>query len=182
MEESDEQLIARMARRDEAALAELHRRYAPYLMALGVRMLRDRELAQQCVQDAFLNAWNASARFDARLASAKTWLVTIGHRRMLNALRSRGPAEFALEEWDAPTPARDLDERVVVRRAVDTLDGEERQLIELAFYQGYTHQELALMTGKPLGTVKTRLRSALARLKQHFLDRQARVSPSGEQP
>ena len=170
MEDTDEQLVARMARRDEAALSELHRRFAPYLLGLGRKMLRDRDEADQCVQDAFLSAWNASARFDPQKASAKTWLVTIAHRRMLNVIRARGEAQYPIEEWDAPTQSPDLVERMVMERAVNTLDGEERQLIELAFYQGYTHQELAELTGRPLGTIKTRLRSALTRLKQHFTE------------
>ena len=168
MEETDEQLIARMAQKDESALLELHRRYSRYLMAMARRMMTDLDLAEQCIQDAFLNAWNASSRFDSSLASAKTWLVTIAHRRMLNARRDSAEATLPLEGWDSPSESPDLLEQQVVRRAVDTLGEEGKQLIELAFYQGYSHSELAVLTGKPLGSIKTQLRSALTQLRKHF--------------
>jgi len=170
MEETDEHLIARMATRDESALAELHARYASYFMAVAWRVLHDAELARECVQDAFLLAWNASHRFDPSRASAKTWLVTIAHRRALTAYRDRHAPSLPIEEWDAPTTSADLDEQHVVQQALDTLTPEDRHLVELAFYQGHTHQELAVLTGRPLGTIKTKLRTALGRLRQHFTE------------
>jgi len=168
MDETDEQLISRMALKDESALLELHGRYSRYLMAMARRILSDLDLAEQCVQDAFLSAWNASHRFDSSMASAKTWLVTIAHRRMLNARRDSAEATLPLDEWESTTESADLLEQQVVRRAVDTLGAEGRQLIEMAFYQGYSHSELAVLTGKPLGSVKTQLRSALSQLRKHF--------------
>jgi len=168
--ESDEQLVMRMAARDEAALEELYGRYAPYLAALSRRMLGDQGDAQGCVQDAFFRAWEAAARFDPARASAKTWLVTIGHRVAINKLRGRRPNSLPLEAWDAPTPAGDPVERIGLERAVGTLEREERQLIELAFYQGHTHQELADLTGRPLGSIKSKLRAALQKLRAHLDD------------
>lgn len=182
MDDTDERLIQRMAMRDEGALEELHRRYASYFMALAWRVLHDADLARECVQDAFLSAWNAAPRFDPSRASGKTWLVTIAHRRALTAHRDRPQTALPIEEWDAPTAAPNLDEQYVVKRAVDTLDQEERQLVELAFYQGYSHSELAVLTGKPLGTVKSKLRGALARLRTHFRDEPGKEVPRGDRP
>jgi len=165
MTESDERLVQRMAARDEAALAELYRRYGPYLAALSRRMLRDADEVQGCVQDAFVRAWEAAGRFDPAKASAKTWLVTIGHRVALNRLRGKRLSTVPLEAWDAPTPADDPVDRIALEGAVGELEPDERELVELAFYQGHSHQELADMTGRPLGTVKTKLRGALHKLR-----------------
>ena len=170
MTESDEQLIARMAARDEAALAELYRRYAPYLAALARRMLQDRDEVQQCVQDAFYRAWEAAGRFDGSRASVKTWLATIGHRVALNRLRGRRPNPLPLEVWDAPTPASDPVERIGLAGALAELTDDERQLIELAFYRGHSHQELAELTGRPLGSIKSKLRGALHKLRGRLAD------------
>lgn len=168
MTESDEQLISRMAARDEAALAELYQRYGPYLAALSRRMLQDRDEVQQCVQDSFFRAWEAAGRFDAERASVKTWLATIGHRVTLNRLRGRRPNPLPLEAWDAPTPASDPVERIGLEGAVAALTDDERELIELAFYQGHSHQELAELTGKPLGSIKSKLRGALHKLRDRL--------------
>ncbi len=170
MTESDEQLILLMAARDETALAELYRRYGPYLAALSRRMLGDGGDVQSCVQDAFVKAWDAAERFDPARASAKTWLVTIGHRVAINKLRGRRPNPLPLEDWDAPTPARDPVDKIGLEGAVATLAGDERELIELAFYQGHSHQELSELTGRPLGSVKSKLRAALQKLRAQLED------------
>jgi RNA polymerase sigma-70 factor (ECF subfamily) len=184
MNASDEQLVLRMASRDEAALAELYKRYAPYLAALSRRMLHDRDEAQSCVQDAFVRAWEASERFDPERASAKTWLVTIGRRVALNQLRGKSLATLPLEAWDGPTPAADLLPRIELDAAMSQLEGDERELIERAFYQGHSHQELADLTGRPLGSVKTKLRTALQKLRGALTEPRApkgRPERGGEQ-
>ena len=167
--ESDERLVQRMAGRDEAALAELHRRYAPYLAAMSRRMLRDPDEVQQCVQDAFVKAWDAAERFDPAKASAKTWLVTIGHRLVINKIRGKSLETVPLETWDVPLdtadPTAERVERLYLETVVARLEADERDLIELAFYKGHSHSELAELTGQPLGTVKTKLRSALGKLR-----------------
>lgn len=161
----DEQLIFRIAGRDEDALLELHRRYAPYLTAVARRMLKDGDEVQQCVQDAFVNVWDYAGRFDAGKASAKTWLVTICHRLAINRLRGTKLELLPLQQWDAPARQPDHVERLYVEKAVGRLDDDERELIELAFYQGRSHAQVAEVTGKPLGTVKSKLRTALEKLR-----------------
>lgn len=170
MKASDEQLILQMAARDEAALAELYQRYAPYLAALSRRMLYDRDEVQSSVQDTFVKAWEASERFDPARASAKTWLVTIGRRVVLNRLRGKTLNTLPLEAWDAPTPAADVLPRIELDAALALLEADERELIEYAFYRGHSHQELADLTGRPLGTVKTKLRGALHKLRATLSD------------
>jgi RNA polymerase sigma-70 factor, ECF subfamily len=165
---TDEQLIALMSAGQQEALRELHRRYAPYLYGMGRRMLRDQDETESCVQDAFLNAWKAAGRFDPSRASVKTWLVTIGHRRFLQALRDRPDFTLQIEDWDAPVPQQDGVEVALAQRAVAVLDSGDRRLVELAYYRGHSHSELSAVTGLPLGTVKTRLRAALQRMKLHL--------------
>lgn len=166
--EPDEHLIQQMAERDEAALVELHRRYAPYLTAVARRMLKDPDEVHQSVQDAFVNAWNAAGRFDPNRASAKTWLVMITHRLVLNRMRGNKLTTLPLEEWDGPSRQPDHLERIQLQEAVETLAPEEQELIDLAFYQGYSHAQLAKLIKAPLGTVKTRLRNALHRLRDRL--------------
>ena len=167
--------MSRMAGGDEAALSELHRRYAPYLYGLGRKMLRQQDDVDTCVQDAFFNAWKAAVRFDPGRASVKTWLITIAHNRMLQALRDRPDTHLSLEEWDAPTSAPDRLEQVITQHAVDILGEPEKTLVVLAFYRGFSHSELTEQTGIPLGSVKTYLRRALSQMRV-FLERPAAPS------
>jgi RNA polymerase sigma-70 factor, ECF subfamily len=161
----DELLMVRVAERDEGALLELHRRYAPYLAAVARRLLRDPDEVQQCVQDAFVNIWDYAERFDAKKASCKTWLVTICRRLAINRLRGTKLELLPLQEWDAPDRQPDHVERIMVEEALKALDPEARELIDLAFFQGYSHAQVAEVTGRPLGTVKTKLRVALETLR-----------------
>lgn len=162
----DEALIQAMAQGREDALQELHRRHARLLYSLGHRMLRQTDDVESCVQDAFMNAWRHAARFDARRAAAKTWLVSIAHHRFLQQLRDRPDAALELADWDQPTHGADPTDRALAERAVAALDAPQRQLVELAYYRGHSHAELAALTGLPLGTVKSRLRAALDRMRQ----------------
>lgn len=179
-EPTDETLLRQMAAGDEGALLELHGRYARLLHALGYRMLRQRDDVETCVQDAFMNAWRHAARFDPSRASAKTWLVSIAHHRFLQQLRDRPAAGLELEEWDAPTPAADPTDRVLAARAVGALEAGARELVELAYFHGYSHSELAARTGLPLGTVKSRLRAAVDRMRAALGTPQG--TPKGGEP
>ncbi len=94
--------------------------------------------------------------------------MTIAHRRFLQALRDRPDTGYAIEDWDSPTRSPDQTDKIMAERAVSILTPDERRLVELAYYQGHSHAEVAEVTGIPLGTVKTRLRAALARMKTHL--------------
>jgi RNA polymerase sigma-70 factor (ECF subfamily) len=160
----DTELVQQMVARHEEALIELHKRYAPYLSAVARRMLNDPDEVQQCVQDAFVNAWDYAERFDAKKAAPKTWLVTICHRLAINRIRGSELTTMPLENWDAPERQPDHIERLYVQEALSSLDKEEQELIELAFYQGNSHAQIAELTSKPLGSIKTKLRNALSKL------------------
>ena len=168
MDLPDKNLIAGMAASDEQALVELHNRYAPYLTGMARKMLNDPDEVNQCVQDAFVKAWNAAASFDATKASVKTWLVTIAHRTALNMLRGSKLETVPLEVWDAPQTPPNHVTRIVMQGAVEQLEAEEEELIDLVFYKGYSHSQAAKELDKPLGTVKGQLRRALNRLKDYL--------------
>ena len=163
---SDIELVQHMTVRREEALIELHRRYAPYLAAVARRMLNDPDEVQQCVQDAFVKAWDNAERFDEKKAAPKTWLVTICHRLAINRMRGTTLDTLPLQNWDAPEKQPDHIERIYVEKALETLESEEKELIDLAFYQGHSHAQVAKATGKPLGTIKSKLRSALTKLRE----------------
>jgi RNA polymerase sigma-70 factor (ECF subfamily) len=169
---SDEALLALLARSDDEALAELYDRYSRSAYALALRVVRDAGLAQDAVQDAFLSAWRTAAAFDPRRGTAATWLMTLVHRRAVDVVRREdrrraGPLE------DAPVPAGEAtDEQVEVREqrrkvqaALEVLTPAEREALELAYYGGLSQSEVAERLGVPLGTVKSRMFSGLARLR-----------------
>jgi RNA polymerase sigma-70 factor, ECF subfamily len=169
---SDEALLALIARADEAALAELYRRFGRLAYGLAFRILRDDALAQDAVQEAFLAVWRAAERFTAERAKPSTWVLTLVHRRAVDLVRreERRRAE-PLEETDtAATSASDEAEQLVnreaIRAALSGLPAEQREAIELAYYGGYTQSELAERLGQPLGTIKSRMFTGLARLRE----------------
>jgi RNA polymerase sigma-70 factor (ECF subfamily) len=176
---SDEALLALIARADEDALAELYRRLGKLAYGLAFRVLRDDALAQDAVQEAFLGVWRAADRFVAERAKPSTWVLTFVHRRAVDIVRreERRRAE-PLEAGDEPAGADSPDEaehlvqREAVRDALRRLPPEQREAIELAYYGGYTQTELAERLGQPVGTIKSRMFTGLARLRD-LLDESA---------
>jgi RNA polymerase sigma factor (sigma-70 family) len=186
---SDEAVVALMARSDESALAELYDRFGRVAWGLAVRILRDEALAEDAVQDAFLAAWRGAARFVPERATARTWLLTLVHRRAVDLVRREErrraePLEAAPEPADA-TEAGDSAllrlERERVQHALAQLPDREREAIELAYYGGFTQSELAERLGQPLGTIKSRMFTGLARLRELLAEperEQWQTSPS----
>jgi RNA polymerase sigma-70 factor (ECF subfamily) len=171
---SDEALVALAARGEEAALAELYDRHGGVAYGLAYRVLRDEGLAQDAVQEAFLALWRTAGSFVAERARASTWLLTLVHRRAVDLVRREQrrraePLDTAPEPATADTAADDAWlrlERERVQDALRQLPDAQREAIELAYYGGFTQSELAERLGEPLGTIKSRMFTGLARLRE----------------
>jgi RNA polymerase sigma factor (sigma-70 family) len=170
---TDEALLARVARGDEAALGEIYDRFGRVAYGLAVRVLRDERLAEDAVQEAFLAVWRQAASFRPDRAKARTWVLTLVHRRAVDLVRREERRRAELLEPDAEPAASSAVEdaelrlrRGAVQRALAELPGEQREPIELAYYAGLTQSELADRLGLPLGTVKSRMFAGLKRLRE----------------
>jgi RNA polymerase sigma factor (sigma-70 family) len=181
---SDEALLGAVARSDEAALAELYDRFGRMAYGLALRVLRDAALAEDAVQDAFLNVWRSAASFQPDRAKASTWVLTFVHRRAVDLVRREERRRTEPEEAaPVPTgPGADEDverrsKREVVQDALRRLPPEQREAIELAYYGGYTQSELAERLGEPLGTIKSRMFTGLQRLRAHLAEAGFEAAP-----
>jgi RNA polymerase sigma-70 factor, ECF subfamily len=173
LRESDAALIEKMVQRDETALEALYDRYAVMLTSVLTRILRDSQAAEEILQDIFYQLWRTASQFDASRGSLPGWLLVIARNRAISRLRHRNPAAGdELVESTLPAPFN-LESAISqqqllgrIRGALEDLPQEQRAAVELAYFEGLTHSEIAQRTGDPLGTVKTRLRSALETLKR----------------
>jgi RNA polymerase sigma-70 factor (ECF subfamily) len=173
-EPGDNELIAAVARGDHAALLALYDRHGRMAFGLAYRTLGEAGAAEEAVQDAFLRLWRRAGTFDPARGAGRSWLLTIVHHCAIDLHRRRAgqPSVVAgldeIVERQAGSDAwSDVVERLDgerVRAAVATLPGEQRRAVELAFFDGLTHREIAERDGLPLGTVKGRLRLGLRRL------------------
>lgn len=176
--ETDEAILQRVARGDEAAMAELYDRFAPALFAVARRILGDEQEARDALQDGFLYIWNKAAEYEPARSKAFTWSVMIFRNKAIDRLRAsrrrvrlNETAAVNLLDLESPQSERaDLSvERAesaeAVRRAMRSLPDEQRKCIEWAFLRGLTHHQLSELLGEPLGTVKTNIRRGLMRLR-----------------
>lgn len=171
---SDEALVALVARRDEAALAALYDRFGRVAYGLAVRVLRDSSLAEDAVQEAFMTVWRNADRFMPERAKASSWLLTFVHRRAVDLVRreQRRRAEPLTDSGaEAEAPAPDEEAWLRLRRervqeALRALPDQQREALELAYFGGFTQSELAERLGQPLGTIKSRMFTGLARLRE----------------
>ncbi|MBL9210544.1 MAG: sigma-70 family RNA polymerase sigma factor [Opitutaceae bacterium] len=173
----DATLLAAVARRDEAAFAELYDRFAQPVFSLVVRVVRSRAEAEEILQEAFWQVWERAPSFRAELGTAFGWVVTIARRKAIDRLRANlrhlqrieeAKAQREGDEFDAPVAPQALvaDERgVAVRAALARLGRDERRAIVLAFFDGLTHEEIAAALGAPVGTIKARIRRGMLKLK-----------------
>jgi RNA polymerase sigma-70 factor (ECF subfamily) len=176
-ESSDAALVVGIARYQSEALAEAYRRHAGAVFGLARRLLNDRVLAEEVVQEVFLRLWNDADRFDPERGSLRSFLLSHTHGRSVDLMRSEG-ARRDREERDARRTAEggyDLEHEVWdlataqrVRSALDALPEGERRPIELAYFGGQTYKEVAVLLGEPEGTVKSRIRSGLRRLRSEL--------------
>jgi len=171
--EGPDDLLRRIAIGDEAAFARFYDLFSGHVFGLVIRVLRDPSQSEEVTQEVFLEGWRTAARFDPTRGSAKTWILTIAHRRAVDRVRSEQTA--SARERRVATYERDTD--VVVDAVTDRLDGEQvrrcldrltdlqRQAIVLAYDSGYTYPQVAEQLGIPLPTAKTRMRDGLIRLR-----------------
>lgn len=166
MTNNGEAVVRRLQSGDPDALAQLYDAYAGVVAALAQRILRDAAETEEVVQEVFMQAWRQASRFDPRRGSPAAWLVTMSRSRALDRVRRRAVRREVSEGTPpAPSPAG-LEEPLAVRAALTILTPEQREALEMAFYDGLTHVEIAQRLGQPLGTVKTRIRTAMLRLRE----------------
>jgi RNA polymerase sigma-70 factor (ECF subfamily) len=174
-QESDILLLKAIAARDEAALAQLYDRYRTILFGLLMRILNNREEAEDVLQEVFLQVWRKAADFDESRGRPFTWLVTLARSRGIDRLRTlasrervaeAGAREVSEEISDAANDAFKSEQRGLVSNALAKLPDEQKRPIMLAYFDGLTQSEIAMRTGAPLGTVKTRMRTGMIRLRE----------------
>ena len=177
----DRQLVAALAERRPEALGELYDRHAPMLLALGTRILGRREDAEEVLQETLLQVWNQAGRYVAERSSVSTWLVLIARSRAIDRLRTRRVVERTTEAAHreegalhaspaGPTAVLESERGERLRRELAALPAEQREVLEKAFFTGWTQREIAERTGVPLGTVKTRTLLAMKKLRAALAD------------
>lgn len=176
--DEDEQLLERIAAADPAALRELYDRYGRIVFGVLYRMLGDPEAAEEVAQDAFHSVWRQARTYRHHRGSVRTWLLAIGRNAAIDWRRTKGrrvERETVIEEAAELVVETRIEDRVIaglqaerVRAAVETLPQEQRSAVSLAFWGGLSHQEIALRTGTPLGTVKSRVRLGMAKLRDRL--------------
>ncbi|MCC6873467.1 MAG: sigma-70 family RNA polymerase sigma factor [Sandaracinaceae bacterium] len=174
---SDDELIGRVASGDRTALAELYDRHSAIMLALGVRILGQRGDAEELLHDVFVEAWQRAGDFDPSRGSGRTWLLLRMRSRCLDRLKSAArsrtrPASDRLEHLagvvEAAAPAQSDGARAV--RALASLPDEQREVLELGYFAGLTCSEMADSLGVPIGTVKSRLHTAMKKLRSALVE------------
>lgn len=170
----DAALMRRIADADETALAAFYDRWVQPVYSLVVAILKDADEAEDVVEEAFWQVWQRAASYDASRGTVRTWLLTIGRSRALDRLRSRNrrreDAVDAITDLRDPAPdplldAEGTERREIVRRALAMLPDDQRIALELAYFRGMSQSEIGDFLGEPLGTIKTRMRLGLQKLR-----------------
>ncbi len=175
----DQTLLQLIAQTHENALSELYDRYGRLVFSMALNIVGDSALAEEITQDVYLRIWNKAATYDPVQGKVTTWITSITRYRAIDVLRrlsvrpeGNRPAWADEEGFDLPDPT-DIEEaaalaqrKQLVRRAVKTLPPDQQTALSLAFFQGYSHSEIAEILNEPLGTVKTRIRLAMQKLRQ----------------
>lgn len=174
----DVALIRRMCDADETALGALYDRWVRSLYSLVFHLLKDADEAEDVVEETFWQAWRKASAYEPSRGAVSTWLLTIGRRKALDRLRAKGRRReepltgsnaFADLASSAPDPSQAVEgseRRTRVRAALRELPEEQREVLELGYFQGLSQTEIADATGQPLGTVKTRMRLAMQKLRE----------------
>ena len=168
-QQTDVARLARMAAGETDALGELYDAHSHRLFGLILRILNDRPQAEDILEEVFVEAWTHAARYDRGFGSPAGWLVGLARTRAIDRLRA-GRAAPVLDPPAAETSGQHdtlADHRQGMQRALSALPAQQRDLIELAFFSGFTHSELASRFGLPIGTVKARIRAGMESLRDH---------------
>ncbi|MFD5831825.1 sigma-70 family RNA polymerase sigma factor [Lentzea sp. NPDC060358] len=170
-----EGLLLRVARGDEAAFGQLYDAVSGSVFGLVRRVLRDQAQSEEVFQEVMLEVWRTASRFDPERGKAMTWILTMTHRRAVDRVRSAQASadrDGRVAALEVGTPFDEVVEQVAerleqrkVRRCLRSLTELQRESVLMAYYQGYTYPEVASLLGVPLGTVKTRMRDGLIRLR-----------------
>jgi RNA polymerase sigma-70 factor, ECF subfamily len=173
-----DRLLALVARGDEQAFAELYQRVAAAVFGLVGKVVRNPSQSEEVTQEVFVELWRTASRFDPARGTARSWIMTCAHRRAVDRVRSSESAARRDDLAGRRDQGRPYDEvveqveasleREHVRRGLDALTELQREAVVLAYYGGYTHREISELLGVPSGTVKTRLRDGLIRLRDHL--------------
>ncbi len=186
LEPTDRTLMTRIERRDADALAALYDRYGSRLMGLALRIVTEPSEAEEVLQDVFLHVWRGAASYDAARGPVLAWLLVLTRSRAIDRIRSRragGRAGLRALE-DVPEPSADVDVEAgsgsreweaLCRAAIAELPPDQHRALELAYFEGLTQQEIAERTGTPLGTVKTRMRLGLLKLRERLQPYRKRI-------
>ena len=166
-------LVSAIRSGDEQAMAQLYDRYSPIIYSVALRVLGDTGAAEDILQEVFLQLWRSPDMFDASRGSMPGWLAVIARNRAIDSLRKRRPetALTAVVVSVEPDLARNAEwSRAAdkIRGALGGMPAPQRSALEMAFFEGLTHTEIAEKTGEPLGTVKTRIRAGLMTLRKAF--------------
>lgn len=172
---SDEHILRQVAKGSRSDFEELYDRYAGQVYGVIRKVLRDPARSEEVTQEVFAEIWRTATRFDPDRGSASTWVFTMAHRRAIDRVRSVQSSRDRDERIGQQHRVRPFDqvseevetrlEHRQVREALDRLTDLQREAVELAYYGGYTYREVAELLGAPLGTVKTRIRDGLIRLR-----------------
>jgi RNA polymerase sigma-70 factor (ECF subfamily) len=176
---TDHSLLDGIERRDSDALAALYDRYASRLMGLASRIVADSSEAEEVLQDVFLYVWRSAATYDPARGPVLAWLLVLTRSRAIDRIRSRRagwraglralddvPEPHSSEDVEAGSGTREWE--ALCRAAIAELPPDQHRALELAYFEGLTHQEIAERTGSPLGTVKTRVRLGLWKLRERM--------------
>lgn len=174
----DKELLAAVQRREPQALAALYDRYGRISFALAFRIVNDHGIAEDVVQEAFLRLWHQAGSYQASRGTVRSWLLSIVHHRAIDVLRSRehrSERDLPLERAESVPGSTDVWQQVsrsldreVIHEALASIPAVQREAIELAYFGGYTYTEIAAMMNVPLGTVKSRLRLGLERMRAYL--------------
>ena len=175
---ADEDLLSLVVEGDAEAFATLYDRHARAAYSLAFRMMGEKQVAEDLLQDALLKAWRGATSYRPERGSVRTWMLSIVHNRGIDQLRSLASRRRTQERVEADAPRSQPSEafseawrnsqRDRVREALGALPPEQLKILELAYFSGYTHVEIADLLGLPLGTVKGRMRLGLKKLRDHF--------------